>query len=898
MAYKLSDDDLRAARAAAAIRQANQAQQDYDTRLAAANQTAINAQAKNTGGLGSVLSGIGNAVYNTGKGLFDFFGSGTASVLDLGEGIATGKLGTREKDFKKWLYNTDSEKDARFKSGGTALEAASNIADLIPGVGLAKPAIDAAQGFASGVAQEYMDKGENADLGEALSKGGVSALASMGGGLIGGKIVDKASKGSGALSKALTSQVGQGAVRGGAAGGLGAGLETARQGGSFTDVLANTARGAEQGAAGGAAMAGTMGFIGKLGGRAKNKVLGVDDGQNVSKTASNTVDTDTLSNKQKAKLERQYTVNKQKQGDALLSQYGPLDKPARRAVGAPEEVLVTLYDEYGLKTPADVQYAANHVTGKDGLVSQMTRELAGNAKKVKTSIDQNWLDDMMNLNGLTDDEAKTITKQVTAALKRTSVDGYADGNTALDVVKQLEKQASRYKGKDGTYHNSTPSDQAKGAVLDLVRDELQGRIWDAAGDASRVLTPERIQQLKDAFPDNQKWADAVDNKIAKAQKGSELRSAMKPLVDGSKIVSNSKMSAGGFADKALKSATSRNPLIATFQTAANAALDSDLAKQTKANIYAKNAEKASAKLNGTDVGKGKVAGTVRKIADKAGKIIDAANTELPSGEWGTGNDMATIRKNAFGTIMEAPKLSALSAQGIKTGLSGAANAIANQRTLGNQIVRQSGLAQARNVDAEKELEKARKEALDAKNIYQNAMAQAQQNYAAASQPQNQGQQQLDYIANAMQQALAVGDISSYATLLDLYQQAYKIYGGGTAQTETTKLTDAQTKALNALGQLEALEQMSPDAGTAVANSPLGFLVDLTGGNDYANQAESLALTLGYLQSGANVSKAEAEAIRKSYIPTAFDSEAVRRDKLQRARELLNTYLSGTQYYQS
>jgi hypothetical protein len=87
--------------------------------------------------------------------------------------------------------------------------------------------------------------------------------------------------------------------------------------------------------------------------------------------------------------------------------------------------------------------------------------------------------------------------------------------------------------------------------------------------------------------------------------------------------------------------------------------------------------------------------------------------------------------------------------------------------------------------------------------------------------------------------------------------------------------------------------MTPDLGTALANSPLGGVVDLLGGNDYANQAKSLALTLGYLQSGANITPREAENIGKSYIPTAYDSEQVRQQKLSRAEQLLRNYLADT-----
>ena len=144
----------------------------------------------------------------------------------------------------------------------------------------------------------------------------------------------------------------------------------------------------------------------------------------------------------------------------------------------------------------------------------------------------------------------------------------------------------------------------------------------------------------------------------------------------------------------------------------------------------------------------------------------------------------------------------------------------------------------------------------------------------------------------MDAALAAGDITSYGKLADLYQQAYKIYGQ--TEKETPKaLTTTQSKALSGLQQLEALESMTPDAGTALANSPLGFLVNLTGGNEYANQAQALALTLGYLQSGANITPREAENIGKSYVPTAYDSEQVRQQKLARARQLLQNYLADT-----
>ena len=584
-----------------------------------------------------------------------------------------------------------------------------------------------------------------------------------------------------------------------------------------------------------------------------------------------------LSASDRAKLERQITVARQRQGAALLEQYGTLDKPVRRAVGSPEEVLSTLYDEYGLTTPADVQYAANHVTGRDGIVSQMTRELAGKAQNVDTRIDKKWLDNIMDLNGLDDKDAKAVTNQIAAALKRTSANGFTDGNTTLDTVKQLEAQSSRYKGKDGTYHNATPTDKAKGAVIDLVRDELQARIWDAAGDASSVITPERLQQLKAMYPDNQKWSNFVDNTIANVKTGGDLRHTMKPLVDGSKIVSGSKMAAGGYADRAYKAATSRNPIVAGGQIAADAFLDSDRAKQIRADHYAKQAAKAEAKLTGTDYvdPTGKKTGVVsevwqgtKNIAQKAGQKIGNAASAL--------NNETLLNARLGGNVGQDYNMPSFGELATR------------------QTARQAGISQMRAQDAERELQNAQMEMQNALQDYNNATNQLDQ--ASTMQQQSADTSQLDRIAQAMNAALTVGDITAYGQLADYYKQALSIYQmmNPTAATSDAKALNAtQAKAVTGLSQLQQLATMQPGARTALSNSPLSGLVDLTGGDSYNSQADSLASTIGYLLSGANIKKDEIEAVKRDYIPSTFDSPAVRQQKLSRAEQLLRNYLADT-----
>lgn len=572
-----------------------------------------------------------------------------------------------------------------------------------------------------------------------------------------------------------------------------------------------------------------------------------------------------LSAPERAKLERQIVTNRQKQGAALLDQYGTLEAPVRRAVGSPEDVLATLYDEYGLTTPADVQYASSHVTGADGVVSQMTRELARKADRVQTGIDKAWLDEMMDLNGLTDEEAKVVTKQITAALKRTGADGYSDGNTALDAVKQIEKQTARYKGKDGTYHRATPEDARKAVVLDMVRDELQGRIWDAAGDASSVVTPQRLTELKNMYPDNQKWANFVDNTLGNVRSGADLRAAMKPLVDGSKIVNGSKVSAGSFANRVYKAATSANPFVAGGQILTDMALGSDAAKQYAANRYAKKAAQAQAKLTGqtpAKSGSGVVGGAkniASKVANKVSGVTDMLNND-------------TLANASYGGTL--PTFGEVAT---------------------SQIARQAGLSQMRNQDAQREMQEAQQEMQNIQNDYNNSAMQLQQSYAQPQMAAAAPTSSLNRISQAMDMALAAGDITAYGQLADLYTQAYKIYEmQNPTSTKTAKdLSANQSKALTGLQQLQTLSQMQPGVGTALVNSPLGGVVNMFGGDEYANQAQSLALTLGYLQSGANITPREAENIGKSYIPTAYDSENVRQQKLSRAEQLLRNYLADT-----
>ena len=576
-----------------------------------------------------------------------------------------------------------------------------------------------------------------------------------------------------------------------------------------------------------------------------------------------------------AKLERTISEAKKRQGQALLDQYGTLPEPVRRSVGGDAAgVLNTLYDEYGLKTPAEVQYAANHVTGKDGVGSKMTRQLAASAENVPADLNKSFLDEIYAWNGLTEDEAKTLTKQIQGFINKTGDTGYTDGTTMLATIKNFEGEMRNLKGENGTYHRMTESDARKYRALQAVKDELTDRLW-ANADIKTVMTEKNLNALRDMYKDNQTWQDFVNNKFANAQDGRELRGYMKPLVDGAKIVDGAKANAGSFSEAVaggLKTGKTSGVIKSAGGYAIDKLVNSEKAKQKQAANYAKQAKNAEAQLYGeapvTNTGK------LGAITEKAGKVGETAKNIAGKAAEKIGNATADLNNTTAANI-------ALGG----TTLGDIAQKMANRTIAQNQ---------AEYAQNRAETAKAQQAVEDATNQYNTAQTLANNAMTATQQSTGTGAT-LDRIARAMDLAMQAGDMNAYGQLADLYKQAYSIYElqNPTSTKNAKALSANQSKALTGLQQLETLKGMQSGVRTALADSPLGGLIDLTGGDEYSNQAKSLALTLGYLQSGANITPREAEKIGKAYIPTAFDSEEVRNGKLARAEQLLRDYLADT-----
>lgn len=880
----LFEDELRKAQQFRAqqnaIAQAQQAELDYNNRLANANAQAQQAQNAAPGGLAGVLAGISNSVSNVGKALgATFGGTGTNNILvNSIDALVHGKDWMqaqrdgekRQNDLIKKIYDTDSEKDAYSKNLGTSLDAAATLIGFIPGVGkAAKVAINVGQGVASGVGQNLIDNGENATIEDSL-KGGLIGGASAGvGQYVGGKLAGKKA-GKGIISKALNSQVGKGAITGAASGATGAGLASALNGGNLGEVLGSAAQGAGGGALGGGAMAGVMGLAGTGLEKLNNKVLGVDadTATPVAKAVEPVQDID--GDGETSILGRAL----KKTGNQLESAQTDITRAERRKLGIKDagQTVENVRKRTGISSLQDqADFAQNITGGKDSVMDEVQRynmskgadgkPITLTADKYEVAINDavghNWkksvmgesYDDFRNnlISDMVNEDPITASNWLKseAATQRGIAD--AKGPTADKAARKARIYTDVANKIDDLTYSAVPQKNVDRMFTDTI-DEFRTRANEAKASGNKKYA-KAYTQLADQL-------EKTPRTIA------DYRSFKADFVKSSQLADISAGAKSGSLQAGI--GKGRNVKDKILNTALGEPTDRALAW-------------AGGKLN--DLGdyvdgksNGATGRAIKSVANTAGKVTGALNNDTIANARLGGNVGERYNLPSFGELVTA------------------------------QTARQAGKAEAGQENARRDLQNAQQEMLSAQNDYNNAMAQAQTAYNNAQMAQvSQGQEQLDRIANAMQMALNAGDITAYSQLMDLYQQAYKIYGAdltaGTGTATAEKLTDNQAKALTGMQQLEQLSSMKPGTGTALAGSPLGGIVNMFGGDQYANQAQSLALTLGYLQSGANVSQSMAQKIGESYIPTAFDSEQTRQQKLDRARQLLNNYLYGTQYYQ-
>ena len=543
-----------------------------------------------------------------------------------------------------------------------------------------------------------------------------------------------------------------------------------------------------------------------------------------------------------------------KAAQALLDQYGTIDKPMARSANALENVQRVA--DAGFVKPADVENIINNITGANGKVTKLTQKLVSNAKPVDTSSDiSKIIDEQIALNGLsgTSDE-KAIRASIDAQLNRLpsrregSITGLDQPEDVFDTIKALEKRSVELKGKSGNnYRLTTPERGDKAKVLDSITEVLKDRLYGGA-NIEGVLTPEVASELKGLAPKNEKWANYVDNTIMKSGDVGELRSTVAPFVNMGKVIDNQYMNYGTYGQRV-----------------------GDAANEGR-----------------------RIAGMISKTP-VLGKLL---------GDIASSNVADRVRAKAYNYMadqMEARSNPANSSTTTPEQPKPLDNKTANLSSLllGREVIPQTALNMigrgVGNDSAYKVQNAMRANANDNMSDYNQDLVE--NNISHASQQSNVDSSpiigQLTRIGDAMQLALNAGDAASYSKLAGLYGDMMNVYKTQQAmfnpQAKATKLTDSQKKANVAMDLLNNLEGQQANIGSAVADVPiLGGLMNI-GGNEYKSSAEALESALGYLQSGAQISEKERESIRRAYIPQWGESEAVKKRKLAAARQVIQNF---------
>ena len=555
--------------------------------------------------------------------------------------------------------------------------------------------------------------------------------------------------------------------------------------------------------------------------------------------------------------------------------------------GLPEAVEDML--KLGFTDRAEIDYYANKMTGKDGELSKVIRNSLKNAEPVKMETGTTW-EKIYEAAGADKTAQKEIKSFVDsqAGKYQKDADGTWNRQDLYDFGKDLETKG--YKLKDRYERLGNEKDRAcSNAYIDLSE-----RIIDNATNGVEVSGNINLKKLISIAPDNAEHISRMQDLAQNAKTVDDIRHAMANTTKMALLkkaedfnINTYGQNQGDFGKnanrviKGVKAMNSYNPAIAVAQAGIEMASESPKIKQRNIGKNYEKAQKLQAQANGeAPINSGKFAG----IKEKLSNIKDA---NIAQGAKNLAGKAAGIANNATANLNNE-SLANFSRAGMNT-LGNQAQQFANK---------QMGKAEAER--SQDRIENARTLA-NAQNEYANALAdyntqEANYNAQMAQQQASSMGSQLDRISAAMELALNAGDITAYGQLADLYKQAAEIEElmNPTAKTEAKALSTSQSKALAAQQQLDALSQMTPDAGTVASGIPLlGNIVNLTGGNEYANQASSLATTLGYLLSGANIKESEAKAIGQAYVPNAFDSEAVRQQKLERARQLIQSYMADT-----
>ena len=556
--------------------------------------------------------------------------------------------------------------------------------------------------------------------------------------------------------------------------------------------------------------------------------------------------------------------------EEITNQFNAPDKPTVRAT-KPQETFKNLYENWGLSDGDDIRQAISYAE-PGSLIPKMISEAAGEAGIIDLSDAQSMVLDLGLRKNSNYKKTVAVLSDIWDSMPNEDIVGGKSGVNALKFQRAVESAASDAMGTSGEYHiGNNIVDQTTAQNLMRIANNIGDKLDEAAtakGAVQNVLNRHsaEIQQMRNAFPNNEKWQNAIDTEISGATTIRDLRHSIKDLTRANIFITNGDEN---FSTVGGRMSARYNDLPTTKAGVRNKAVnavwdkiaDSKLAKNLRLKSYDKQMRGDTAETTG----------------------VATQPTETPT--------PATPVNNNYN-----PTTQLFNAIGRTEGLTNAEQARTAQY-LTNAVAEENGTPKAPNagVGSLEELVAPQASSTTSTSVYDSVYGTPTTTTgSSASQTTNYFQPTGDYwtdiLANAMSRAIDADDVTAFASLYGMYQDALSKIQKQT--TSTQKLSSTQQRANAAMNSLERLSGMTPDLAYNLSNIPLIGGIATLGGNDYESEAKSLAQQIGYMVSGSNIKDSEAEAIGKSYVPQPWDNEQVRQNKLRRAYEIISQYQNG------
>lgn len=621
-------------------------------------------------------------------------------------------------------------------------------------------------------------------------------------------------------------------------------------------------------------------------------------------------------------------------GKELVAQYGTVDAPMARATNAVKTF--QRISDMGFEDPTDVEFMANAITGSNGYVSTLNRNIIKSAKPVDTftgdggqTLDE-FIDNSIAVNKLSGlNEGVAVKRSIDAYLKSLpsraegSVDYKDSAADTFKVVQGLEASAAELEGRGGsTYHRADTVDLHQAAVLKDVANLLKNRIYDGS-NAKIAITPQVVKEMKALAPDNEKWSTTVDDFAKNVKTPQDLRRFQEPFVKAGRYIDNQYVQAATVGGRMAANAgelpsTLRTTKAGIINDLVNRAWNSNMAHRGRAALYGKLADRAAEKAtNNPTTAKGWAKQAGQRAAEDLGNTNLGNRIQNVSGQ-PVNPQVASPAELANAVADYNPSTQLYNAIGRTEGTlaqEAPAQYLANAAQEA-EIVSPMEAPTAPTNDIATNMGNTSTATYDALTGMPTTVSQGATNSQTNTSSINTGYFQptgdywTDIIASAMSAAIDTNDAESFSTLLGMYQNqmanlqkqtsSEKDYSNpmNWSSADRTKLLSAQ----NAMGQIDQLEEAYNQAtGGEGSNAIQGWLrsraSDISGGNwdpsasNYNSLAESVGM--GIVKNLINLGVTEADAQRYlKYLPALTDTKEQAAQKLDTLRSIYQNQINN------